>query len=212
MIHVDLRPEPAVFDDRVRIPGRRFLARNPNPSTKEFNKHSYWRRILENLHESYGGICAYSCHWIPYDTGGDTVEHFLAKSNYPVQAYEWSNYRLVCATLNGRKGTHDDVLDPFEIGNGWFVINFPSLLVKPSPGLDDAMKNQVRATINRLGLNDESTCFKSREKYVKNFCKGCITYAYLSEEAPFIAYELDRQGLINNINDIMGYEPDACLL
>src|ERR1700722_20351165 len=96
MIRVIAQPEPQVFDEEVRRPGRRFLRKNPNPTSKEFASHSYWRSILSLLHEAYDGICAYSCHWIPYDTGADTVEHFQSKSNYPRRAYEWVNYRLVC--------------------------------------------------------------------------------------------------------------------
>ena len=212
MIHVARQPEPAIFDARVRIPGRQYLATNNRPTSKEFAKHSYWRRILKEIHDAYGGICAYSCHWIPYDTGADTVEHFRAKTSFPNDAYEWDNYRLVCATLNGRKGVHTDVLDPFAIANGWFVIDFPSLLVKPAADLQEQEANQVLSTIARLGLNDEGTCLRSRERYVKNFCKQCITFEFLRQDAPFIAFELERQGLIANINDVMGYPPGPCVL
>lgn len=212
MIPVDLQQEPAVFEASVRAPGRRFLSRTPNPTSKQFTNHSYWRRILKELHDAYGGICAYSCHWIPYDTGADTVEHFRAKTLFPRQAYEWDNYRLVCATLNGRKGIYDDVLDPFDLENDWFVIDFPSLLVKPAAGLEAGAVQEVLSTINRLGLNEEGTCWRGRERYVRNFCKKCITFEFLREEAPFIAHELDRQRLVDNINDIMGYPLDPCVL
>jgi hypothetical protein len=211
MRHINPQPEPGVFKDRVRTPGRRFLKRlGRTPTTKEFNSHSYWREILPQLHDSYGGICAYSCHWIPYDTGADTVEHFLPKSIDPQQAYEWKNYRLVCATLNGRKGTHSDVLDPFKVQNGWFVLDFPSLQVKPDRGLNDALKAQIWATITRLGLNDDGTCLKSRAKYIRDYCMGCVNMKHLQQDAPFIAYELKRQGLEHTINDIMGYTPEPC--
>lgn len=125
MIHVDENAEPPEFNDRVRRKGRRFLRDYPRPTSKQWRSHSYWREVGPQLHDQYDGICAYSCHWIPYDTGADTVEHFRPKDIYPKQAYEWRNYRLVCATLNGRKGVHEDVLDPFEIQDGWFVIDFP---------------------------------------------------------------------------------------
>ena len=157
------------------------------------------------MHNSYKGICAYSCHWIPYDTGADTVEHFFPKDTYPQRAYEWSNYRLVCSTLNGRKGIREDILDPFQIQNGWFVIDFPSLLVKPSKEIDEAMNLNVKVTINSLGLNDEDTCLKSRERYIKDYCQERITFEYLCDDAPFIALELERQGIVNSIKEIMGY-------
>lgn len=211
MMHIDPRPEPDIFNDRVRVPGMKYLTHTPSPTTSEFNNHSYWLRVLRNLHDAYRGICAYSCHWIPYDTGADTVEHFLPKAIYPKQAYEWDNYRLVCGTLNGRKGIFDDVLDPFHIENGWFVMDFPSLQVKPAEGLDGTLTTQVWATINRLRLNHDGTCLRARKRYVKYYCKGCIDMAYLWEEAPFIAYELERQELVTTINEIMGYSTDACM-
>lgn len=210
MIHINFRPEPDNFDREVRQPGLRFLSSVSFPTTQDFKSHSYWRSILSTLHESYGGICAFSCHWIPYDTGADTVEHFRPKSIYPNEAYEWSNYRLVCSTLNGRKGNREDILDPFRIQNGWFILNFPSLLVRPSQDLDPSMTQQVQRTINQLGLNDEGTCLKSRVRYIDLYCQylnsNCINgvpFSFLRQEAPFIAMELERQELVESIKDMM---------
>ena len=88
MIHVEPQPEPKKFDVLVRRPGHKYLTSKPTLNSKEWERHSYWRKILPELHSSYRGICAYSCHWIPYDTGADTVEHFLPKDRHPQQAYE----------------------------------------------------------------------------------------------------------------------------
>jgi len=196
MIHVDPRPEPAAFDVRVRQRGQRFLEGHPRPTAKQWRNHSYWREIGSQLHDAYSGICAYSCHWVPYDTGADTVEHFRPKDTYPTDAYEWGNYRLVCATLNGRKGVHEDVLDPFLVEEGWFVIDFPSMLVSPNPHLDSTIRQRIQATIDRLGLNDEGTCLKSRVKWLSDYCgPNGIPFEYLRRHAPFIAAELERQGL-----------------
>jgi hypothetical protein len=206
MIHVVPQPEPHVFDAKVRRPGRRFLRKTPNPSSKEFAAHSYWRKVLDLLHESYKGICAYSCHWIPYDTGSDTVEHFLCKKNHPPRAYEWSNYRLVCATLNGRKGDFDDVLDPFLVEDGEFVLGFPSLLVVPSAKLNPGKQTRVQRTIDRLQLNDEGTCLKSRIKWISDYCGDHISFEHLRAHAPFIALELERQALTAKIKTMMPFQ------
>ena len=205
MIHVDLKSEPDIFDKLVRQPGRIFLSKVPNPTTKQWNNHSLWRLILKKLHDNYGGICAYSCHWIPYDTGADSTEHFLPKSKYPNLAYEWSNYRLVCSTLNGRKSNFEDALDPFNITDGDFIIDFPSLFIKPSKNLTSEYTQSVRNTIARLGLNDEDTCLKSRERYIKHYCLDMIDFRHLLSEAPFIAKELQRQNLVESIKEIMDY-------
>jgi len=202
MIHVDRQTEPLEFEDRVRKRGQRFLQNTPRPTAKQWRSHSYWREVGPQLHDAYGGICAYSCHWIPYDTGADTVEHFLPKDRHQNEAYEWNNYRLVCATLNGRKGTHEDVIDPFAVQDGWFVIDFPSMLVKPNVLLPLDDQGRVLASIERLGLNDEGTCLRSRTKWLGDYCSNGIPFDYLQRHAPFIASELVRQGLQNTIRQI----------
>ena len=208
MIHVAPAVEPPAFDGLVRVPGRNFLAETPHPTTEQFRSRAYWTRALELLHHSYRGICAYSCHWIPYDVGADTVEHFLPKSVHPAQAYEWLNYRFVCQTLNGRKGMYDDVLDPFIVVNGWFLIDFPSLLVRPADNLDPPTTQRIIETINRLRLNDEATCYKSRQRYVKDYCVHGLPFSLVQRDAPFIAGEIERQGYVGTLNDLMGYEPE----
>lgn len=203
MIHVDMQPEPPDFDEVVRQPGLAFLVDRPTPSDKEFNSHAYWRRVLRHLRDAYRGICAYSCHWVPYDTGADTVEHFHPKALHPAKAYEWVNYRFVCSRLNGRKGVYEDVLDPFLIETGWFVIDFPSLLVKPATRLEELLQSRIRTTCERLGLNDEATCLKQRYHYVRDYCVQGLPFALLQRDAPFLASEISRQGYIHTLNQVM---------
>jgi hypothetical protein len=206
MIHVDAQPEPEDFDQLVRQPGQAFLALNQHPNSRTWATHSYWTRVLGQLHDSYRGICAYSCHWIPYDTGGATVEHFLPKNLHPQRAYEWTNYRLVCLTLNNLKGVREDILDPFIVQPGWFVIDFPSLIVRPGPDVDDVLANRIWTTITCLGLNRRDTCWKSRRRYVEAYCLDNISFEHLLSEAPFIALELERQDLVTGIREIMVFD------
>jgi hypothetical protein len=112
---------------------------------------------------------------------------------------------LVCQTLNGRKGTYEHLLDPFNVQTGWFWIDFPSLLVRPADGLDPALAARIIETRDKLGLNDEGTCLKSRERYVKDYCLHGLPYALLQRDAPFLAGEIQRQGYVGRLNDIMGY-------
>lgn len=205
MMRVSLTPEPLVFEELVRTKGKKYLAKVPKPTTRQWADHAYWTAVKFELHHTYGGICNFVCHWIPPDTGCITVEHYRPKSKYPADAYEWANYRLMCGTLNGRKGDHEDVLDPFTIVNGMFVLDFPSLFVKPSKDLNAGVQAQVVATINRLKLNDEATCIKARARFVKRYCRGEVDFQYLKSDAPFIAFELERQGLVADIKTIMVY-------
>ena len=205
MIPVALQPEPAHFHKRVKQPGQQFLERTPAP-IKNWKNHEYWKRILGDLHTAYNGICAYSCHWIPCDTGSRTVEHFKPKELYPQEAYRWENYRLVCGTLNGRKGNYEDVLDPFAIKKGWFALDFPSLLVRPGDGVPPALAGQVYATIKRLGLNDEGTCLQARINWLRDYIQVPFPLAYLETKAPFLAQELRRQNLTETIRELMGFQ------
>ena len=158
-----------------------------------------------HLHTAYSETCAYSCHRIALLTGFSTVEHFVPIKVDPQKAYEWDNYRLVCGRLNGRKGAHQDVLDPFDLADNVFALDFPSLQVKPGSGLGSQLEDDVWATINRLRLNDDETCVSDRQELVRDYCTCEISFDHLRKEAPFIAHELERQGLVSTIGKMMGY-------
>ena len=120
MIRVEEQKEPATFEARVKEPGALFLGTNPNPTSDDWKAHEYWRRVGRELYEAYDGICAYTCQKIEVVTGSATVDHFVPKSVRSGLAYDWSNFRLVCGRMNGRKGNQQDVLDPFGLENGVF--------------------------------------------------------------------------------------------
>ena len=198
MIRVLLKPEPENFNSLVREPGNAFLSICPNPNSKQFEKHPYWRSIGKRLCSDYDNICSFCCQIIHDTTGFSTVEHFKPKVAFPSQAYEWSNYRLVCGKLNARKGNHQ-ILDPFEIEDEWFLINFPSLLIYPNPELDTLLKAKISYTISILKLNNEGDCVRCRTRYIEGYCQGKYGLDHLYDEAPFLAKELVRQGLEGEI-------------
>jgi hypothetical protein len=202
MIPVVPADEPDDFDAQVRQKGATFLAGVEAGKKPKFKGKEFWRHSLSALHTAYGGICSYTCHFIPFDTGADTVEHFRPKDLYPGQAYEWANFRLVCARLNARKGVHEDVLDPFTIGQGTFLLDFPSLQILPAEGLDEGVRARAESTIERLKLNDERT-IKARLRYVIDLRDGLVDFALVARDAPFIASEIVRQGLADQLAQVM---------
>jgi hypothetical protein len=201
MIPVQEQPEPTDFAQKVRKPGVAFLQQIIRPTN--WDNREYWQNALPALYQAYAGICAYSAHWIQYDEGAATVDHFIPKSVAPQLAYEWRNYRLASRTMNIRKGNHQDVLDPFKLEPNWFIIDFPSLLIKPNPTLALSQREQVIATIKRLRLNDDDTCVQARQHWILPFCKNECSFEFLKQHAPFIAYELQRQNLVGKIASIM---------
>ncbi len=197
MIPIEFQPEPFDFDQKVRLKGLAFLNQEPIPQT--WRNREYWRAAISDLCNSYNRICAYSAQWIPLGEGTPTIDHFIPKSVAPNLAYEWSNFRLSSHLLNTRKSSFQDVLDPFTIQPGWFILDFGSLFIKAGNSLDVDIRQKVMNTIKRLKLNDEDSCLQSRLSWLEPFCQGQLTFAFLKEKAPFIAYELERQNLVDKI-------------
>ena len=121
MIPVKPAPEPPDFDRTVRQPGLRAIAElageAPQRSAgKPFDQVAdsrdmipaasfppYWRERLDDLQAAYGRVCAYLCVRITTDP---SVDHYVAKSRRWDLVYEWTNYRLACASMNSYKGEY----------------------------------------------------------------------------------------------------------
>ncbi len=213
MSHVDPAPKPPDFDHKVREPGLRAIAELigevpefPRAAGHPFTKvaehrqdipsgklPTYWTKALDDLMRAYKSICAYSCFRIHPVTGSRSVDHMAPRSRRWDQVYEWTNYRLASSLLNARKRDFTDVIDPFEVQNGWFEMEFVGFQVKPAAGLDAGTARLVEGTISRLGLNDRSF-WTSRERDAELYWSEAIGYAVLMEESPFVAMELRRHG------------------
>ncbi len=195
MIPVDPQPEPVNFTYRVQKPGREFLKSVSQPTSKQWKGKEYWRRVLPDMRSDYNSICAYCALWIPYGTGRHSIDHFIPKSVEPSLAYEWSNFRYVSARFNSRKGTRS-ILDPFQLNEGWFILNFFTFLIKPNPTLTAGQQKLVRDTIDVLKLNIDEDLVTERQTWIEEFWAGEMTFEHLKKKAPFIAYELERQNMI----------------
>ena len=202
MMRVVPAPEPDTFDERVRQPGLRALDRmacelevpkSEIPSSK-FPDH--WRRSLDDLLAAYNRICSYLCLYIPRGTGARSVDHMIPKSTAWDQAYEWDNYRLACSLMNSRKGYAASVLDPFDVEDGWFVLELVAFQVLPADGLADPTAARVEYTIERLRLNDEECC-GARAEYAEAYWSEHIAFDYVVRHAPFVANELRRQSRLH---------------
>ena len=210
MIRVVLAEEPADFDAKVRKPGLRAIAEmvgEPNLSKRRGRKRdvvansrdaipadkfpAYWTEALPELLEAYGRVCAYMSFYMERVTGVASVDHMLPKSLEWQVVYEWHNYRLACSLMNSRKNNYRNVLDPFEVEDGWFRIELVGYQVIPASQLPANIEAQVQATIDRLQLNDYE-CRKLREDYVNYFNQGDISLNHLRQRAPFLAREIER--------------------
>ena len=216
MIRIWRAQEPSGFDAQVRRPGRNALLEltgdptaphRPGPrrgvlasriqDLRGKDLPDLWTTALPELRTAYMGICAYLGMRIHPATGAATIDHFLPKSKYQELAYEWSNFRLASARVNSCKGEHEDVLDPFEIRDGWFVLNIGTFEVEPAEGLEGATKEAVKRTIGRLKLNEPTFCEARREYHDRYFGLSTddepLPLSWLQRESPFVARELTRR-------------------
>jgi hypothetical protein len=212
MIPVAPAAEPTDFDSKVRQRGldavsemvgdtpsvKRPGSKRPNiaVSRSEIPPDKfppYWRDALPDMLASYQRLCAYLALYIEYGTGSPSVDHVVPKSKAWDKVYEWSNYRLACALVNARKRAVELALDPFEIDEGLFALEFVELQVAVGPGARGDVVAKVQASVERLGLN-MAECCKARREYVESYEGDHIDLSYLARRAPFIAQELRRQG------------------
>jgi len=192
LIPVTPKAEPRGFDVAVRNPGKKFLLNNPNPSSRQYDKHKYWQEASEDLRAAYRGVCAYTCMYI---FGPGTVDHFLPKVKYPEHAYEWNNYRLASFRANYHKNDSTEVIDPFVVQPGWFVLDIPSCLVRPGDHLSKIVFDQVNETIKTLKLNDDDFFVQERCDIMVEYANGEVNLGFLSRRYPFLAAEIVRQNI-----------------
>ena len=209
MIPVTPRPEPEDFDELVRKRGKKFLSKltPSNPTSKQWSRHDYWNAVRPRFYAAYKGICAYSAHWIPL-TANPNIDHYIPKSFNKNLAYEWSNYRLACALANTLKCDYQDVVDPFTLTPNSFLLDFPTLIVRVNPTLEIAKISELEKTIRRLKLNSDQF-INDRSRWLEPYCLSEIDFPFLKRNAPFIAYELERQDLVVKIKAIMDYKVDG---
>ena len=207
MIRVVPQPEPDDFGYKVREPGSwaiAELAGQPSARTRghpflkvapsrEGNKFPrYWTRVRDDLRDRYDRVCAFSGMRIE-PTADVTVEHMVPKSRNWRLVYEWLNYRLACLRMNRKKLDYTDVLDPFCIEDDWFVMDIVEFRVHPAASLDPCRKQNVAATITRLGLNDLDWC-ETRRRHVEHYRQHRIL-DIVEQLFPFVAKQIQRIGL-----------------
>lgn len=212
MIPIRLAPEPPAFDADVRQPGQSAIAEllgqgpsvsRPGPRRAPVAARvedlspkllpDYWTRATPSLLQAYGRQCAYVCLYIEHVTGSATVDHWAPKSRSPRLAYEWSNYRLACSLVNARKHTFEDLIDPFDVVDGMFALEFgPRIRVVPGPTAGGRIA-EIERTIAQLGLDGEDYS-NALADYEDAYTAREITFVRLMRRAPFLGRELERQG------------------
>ncbi len=214
MIPVKEAPEPVDFDTKVRQPGLsaidELVGRPPRITNRKGRQRKkianseaeipaskfppYWREALPDMLTAYRRLCSFLAQYLELGTGNPTVDHMIPKSRSWDNVYEWSNYRLCAALVNTRKNDHSDMIDPFEVGEGWFRLEFVGFQVLPTKSVPANLQSKIQSTIELLNLPDFCT---SRSEYVLDYEANHIDIHHLERRAPFIASELRRQGKLH---------------
>ena len=187
MIPVAKVKKPRGFDTKVTVPGNAWLADHP----KAQRPPALWAPHTAALSEGFAGLCGYAAMFDP--TGG-TVDHFLSVKHHPGLAYEWHNYRFACGPLNSSKRNADDsVLDPYEVGAGWFEIILPSLQMRQTDAVPVALREKAAFTLKRLKLRDGERVIRWRLSWYRMYTDGQLTLDGLRVVAPLLAAAVDAQ-------------------
>lgn len=185
--------------------GRKIKARvmKPEEVTHDMLRdYPYWTRAMPALHEAYGGLCAYSARYIEL-VEVPTTDHFVALKNATdlMLAYTWSNYRLAHAYFNGAKSSIPDVLDPFEVEDGWFALDLGTFKTVVGPKAPAGRVDAVRKTIKDLHLDSPELAETRRRAANKYWAppagKPPLPLWDLEQDEPFVARELRRQNWLN---------------
>lgn len=204
MIPVIRRRAPHGFNEKILRKGRTWLRNSGLPQSGPLPMGAalspIWTECLGDLHRAYGGVCAYLCIYIEHVVGEPTVDHFVPKSKQVELAYRWSNFRLACLTMNRRKHDHQDVLDPFLLPADTFHLSLLEGAIAPNETLktiNPGLYRQATATIQRLRLDDEA-CRTLRRDYFTTYVEDPTPRRRrdLQRRAPFVWYEMVRQGFV----------------
>ncbi len=129
---------------------------NP-PHPFDWRSQACYREIRRQLSAMTQAHCAFCDGAIGVESR-ETVEHFRPKSAFPDLAYEWNNLFPCCdmCQSNKREMFDPDLLKPDEpeyAFNKYFVANFSTGEIEPSPHSDDSERRKAEVTIRIYGLN-----------------------------------------------------------
>lgn len=191
MIHFERVPEPADFDEKARRPGNAWLE---NHSGAE-RPRDYWTPFKPALRSAFRGLCGYSAMYIP--SGGGEIDHYVGYKEGPALTYEWGNYRYCLSWLNKAKGHRHpgalQVLDPYEIQDGWFEVHLPSFQLLITDLLPGHLRARAEYTMKRLQLRDHEQMIEERQAWYELYESGALSLDGLHQVAPLLARAVEKQ-------------------
>lgn len=204
MIPVRRPREPKAFDARCRAEGKRWLAANPITSGKE--PKDFWSQFEPELRIAFKSRCGWLAMWI----ARGQVDHYLSKHHPDLArrktqrplSYEWGNLRYADGDVNNRKRNRDaEVLDPYEVREGWFRLN-NALELEVTTVCPKSKRPRAELTIRHLGLDRGTGVMRLRMHFLATYEAEIVggmdadaAMNVLERDAPLIAeYARSRVG------------------
>lgn len=184
MIPHYLLPEPDYFEEEIRQPGNEWLVDHPPPK----RPRDYWSRCKPQLQDAFGWLCAYSAMYEPVGT----VDHFISCDTDRTLSYEWNNYRFASQWINSSKKNARGILDPFNVGAGWFEVSLPSCQLVLTDAVPPGFRVIAQNTLNRLHLIHDERVVRQRRSWLREFENG-MSLDMLRRMAPLIAVAVEKK-------------------
>jgi hypothetical protein len=200
MMPVTLAAEPGIFESQVRRRGKEFISKVPFPTNKQYKKKNFWSAVTTEIHAAYSGICAYTCFYLASPW---SIDHFERKETHPHLAYEWSNYRLCSPRVNNYKANNPNLYDPAKLEPNWFILDFPSCLVRLGPSVPYDKVEILENTLRFLKINDDDFFVQERCDIMMLYADGSVTLQFLNRRYPFLAQEITRKNLQGSISTLL---------
>jgi hypothetical protein len=180
-------PEPDGFDEQCRQKGSTWLQNNPDCKRPK----DFWSPFRHALAEGFSHRCGYGAMWI----SNGTVDHFISVHSDKALAYDWQNFRYIEGWINSSKNKRkeSDILDPFEVENGWFEILLPSLQLIVSDTVSNTHRQRAENTLECLHLRDDERIIRQRREWYRMYQEGELSLDGLRRKAPLIAAAIDKQ-------------------
>ncbi len=183
MIPVARVQEPPDFDAQVRQPGQQWLLQNPHG----VRPRDLWSPFRGRLAEGFKNRCGYTAMW---DLNG-TVDHFRSFKRDRTLAYEWWNYRYASQWLNSSKRA-GEVLDPYDVGEGWFEVKLPSLQLVLTDKVPPEFRSLAEATLRTLPIVHDERVLRQRRAWYAEYQAGRLSLEGLRVMAPLIAAAVEK--------------------
>jgi uncharacterized protein (TIGR02646 family) len=164
MMKITKSAAPSFWNSKYKVWGRTYKAKRTNPLKKsDFAWATHLKQkvnltILPLLKGETQSHCSF-CDGFPLDCLGETIEHFRAKSVYPLLSYYWTNLFYCCNKCNEHKAESPErkLLKPDSAGyrfEDYFYVDYLTGRIEVNYGLSKSDRARAANTVELYGLNE----------------------------------------------------------